>query len=75
MAKDIDRHLRNEPITARPPSTAYKLQKFVRRNKAMAAAAAAVASVLVLGVIISTWQAIRATRAQHQALDAQQKHP
>ena len=73
LAKDIERHLSNEPITARPPSTAYRVQKFVRRNKATAAAVTAIASVLVLGTAISTWQAIRATRAQHQALDAQQK--
>jgi uncharacterized protein HemX len=39
----------------------------------MAAAAAAVATVLVLGTAISTWLAIRATHAQRQTLDAQQK--
>jgi hypothetical protein len=66
LAMDIQRHLANEPVVARPPSAAYRFQKFVRRNKAMAAAAAAVASVLVLGTAISTWQAIRATDAQQK---------
>jgi WD40 repeat protein/serine/threonine protein kinase len=68
LIKDIERHLRNEPITARPPSTAYKFQKFIRRNSAMAAAGTAVAGVLVLGTVISTWQAIRATRAQQKEI-------
>jgi len=66
LASDIQRHLDNEAVLARPPSAAYRFQKFVRRNKAMAAAAAAVASVRVLGTAISTWQAIRATDAQQK---------
>src|SRR5678815_4828406 len=49
LASDIQRHLNNEAVLARPPSAAYRFQKFVRRNKVMAVAAAAVASVLVLG--------------------------
>src|SRR5439155_1956461 len=73
LASDIQRHLNDETVLARPPSAAYRFQKLVRRNKLAFAAAAAIATVLVLGVIVSTWQAIRATRAQHQALDAQQK--
>src|SRR5262249_60342753 len=33
LARDVERHLNNEPVVARPPSTAYRVQKFVRRNK------------------------------------------
>jgi WD40 repeat protein len=33
LAADIQRQLRDEPIVARPPTTAYKVQKFVRRNQ------------------------------------------
>jgi serine/threonine protein kinase len=51
---DISRHLNNEPILARPPSTVYKIKKFVRRNRVKVIAAAAVAAVLVVGLIIST---------------------
>jgi WD40 repeat protein/serine/threonine protein kinase len=64
MAMDIQRHLKNEPIVARPPSASYRFQKLVRRNKLAFAAIAAVAGVLVLGVVASTWQAVRATRAK-----------
>jgi WD40 repeat protein/serine/threonine protein kinase len=63
LATDIQRHLNNEPVVARPPSTAYKLQKAWQRNKLVFTAVAAVATALIVGIGISTWQAIRATRA------------
>ena len=63
------RHLTNEPATARPPTAAYKLQKAFRREKLAFAAATAVALVLLLGVVGSTWQAVRATRAEKTAKD------
>src|SRR6185436_11737657 len=33
LAADLKRHLTNEPVVARPPSTAYRVQKAFRRNK------------------------------------------
>ena len=33
LAADVKRHLENEPVAARPPSTAYRLQKAFKRNK------------------------------------------
>jgi serine/threonine protein kinase len=33
LALDIERHLSNEPVVARPPSTAYQARKFLRRNR------------------------------------------
>jgi len=67
FAMDIQRHLNNEPVVARPPSAAYRFQKLVRRNKVAFVAAGAVAMALVLGVIASTWQAARALRARNDA--------
>jgi hypothetical protein len=67
LADDIRRHLTNEPVTATPPSTAYLLQKLVRRHRTAFAAAAAIAAALLLGAVIATWQAVRATRAEHRA--------
>jgi hypothetical protein len=49
LASDIQRHLNNEPVVARPPSTAYRFQKLVRRNKVMVGAVGAVLAALVLG--------------------------
>ena len=40
LAVDIQRHLNNEPVTARPPSMVYRLQKTVRRNQLAFTAAA-----------------------------------
>jgi WD40 repeat protein len=73
LALDIERHLNNEPVAARPPSAAYRVQKFVRRNKVMVTAGAAVLAAMVLGVVGSTWQAVRATRAEEKAEAALQK--
>src|SRR5262249_40068763 len=34
LARDIQRHLADEVIEARPPTTAYRFRKFVRKNRA-----------------------------------------
>ena len=65
LAFDLRRHLNNEPVLARPPSTTYKLQKAIRRNKLAFAAAMAVAGALVVGTTVSSWQAIEARRARN----------
>ncbi len=66
LMMDLQRHLKNEPVLARPPSNLYRLQKTVRRNKLAFAAVGAVAWALVLGTVVSTWQAIRAGRAERE---------
>jgi serine/threonine protein kinase/tetratricopeptide (TPR) repeat protein len=60
LAMDIQRHLGNEPVLARPPSAAYRLQKTWRRNKTTFAVATLMAAVLVAATGISTWQAVLA---------------
>jgi serine/threonine protein kinase/Flp pilus assembly protein TadD len=64
LAMDIERYLNNEPVVARPPSKLYRFQKLVRRNKLAFAAAAALSLALLLGAIVSAWQAVRASRAE-----------
>ncbi len=73
LALDLQRHLKNEVITARPPTAGYLLSKLIRRNKLAFAAGAAVAAALVLGVVVSSWQAVRATRATEKAEDNEKK--
>src|SRR5439155_7894910 len=41
VVADLKRHLTNEPVVARPPSTAYRFQKAFRRNKLLFTAATA----------------------------------
>jgi eukaryotic-like serine/threonine-protein kinase len=67
LARDIERHLNNEPVIARPPSVSYRLQKSLRRNRLVFTASGVVALALVLGVVVSLWQAVRATKAQRVA--------
>jgi WD40 repeat protein len=67
LAADIRRHLNNEPVVARPPSTAYRIQKAWRRNKPAFAAAMAVALALIAGIVVSLWQSARRQRALVEA--------
>src|SRR5437588_2261786 len=55
LATDIQRHLKNEPVVARPPSNLYRFQKLVRRNKLAFAGISAVAAALLIGSGVSTW--------------------
>ena len=64
LAMDLERHLGNEPVVARPPSTIYRVQKLVRRNKLAFAAGTAIVALLMLGIAASLWQARRALQAE-----------
>jgi serine/threonine protein kinase len=64
FAADVERHLRDEPVAACPPSRWYRFHKFARRHKVTLTVAALVVVVLGLATSISAWQAIRATRAE-----------
>jgi eukaryotic-like serine/threonine-protein kinase len=70
MAMDIERFQQNEPVLACPPSQFYRLRKFARRNRVGFAAVAAVSAALLLGLVVSAWQAVRATRAQRNERSA-----
>jgi tetratricopeptide (TPR) repeat protein len=65
LGMDIQRHLDNEPVVARPPSALYRLQKAVQRNKAAFGTVVAIVAVFILGAVASMTEAIRATRAEH----------
>lgn len=67
LAEDVRRHLRREPVQARPPERWYRLQRFVARNRLACASAAAVALAVLIGAAVSAWQAVRATRAERVA--------
>ncbi len=73
LALDIQRYMTGEPVMAAPPSTKYRLQKFARKHRAALRAAGAFLLLLILGVVASTWQAIRATRAEIRADDSRLK--
>jgi tetratricopeptide (TPR) repeat protein len=71
LAMDIQRHLKNEPVVACPPSAAYRFGKMVRRNKLAFAAGAAVVASLLIGLGVSTWMFFKEKAARQRALAAE----
>jgi hypothetical protein len=71
LARDIGRHLRLEPVEARPASRFYRLSKLVQRNKLACGAATMVLLSLIAGIAFSTWM-YRRERLAHEAAQAAQ---
>jgi serine/threonine protein kinase/Tfp pilus assembly protein PilF len=67
LSADINRHLNNEPVIARPPSNGYRFQKMLRRNKMAFAAGTAVVASLMIGLTLSTVLFFRERQAREQA--------
>ncbi|HYN82521.1 MAG TPA: serine/threonine-protein kinase [Gemmatimonadaceae bacterium] len=67
FATDVERFLSHEPVVARPPSTGYRLRKFVRRNRAGVAAASVAAAALTVSAVLATAGMVRAVRAERVA--------
>jgi tetratricopeptide (TPR) repeat protein len=55
LARDLQRYLADETVEARPPSTGYRLRKFLRRNKGPVAAAGLLLLALLAGIAGTTW--------------------
>ena len=71
LADDVQRHLRNEPVSAVADTLGYRATKFVRRNRLMVGAASTTVLVLLAGVAGTTWQALEAQRQRDAARAAQ----
>jgi serine/threonine protein kinase len=71
LASDLKRYLANEPVIARPPSSLYKFQKALRRNKLAFGAAGAVALALIAGAAAFAWKAKVAIANEQKARAAQ----
>ena len=54
FADDITRFLNSEPVTAIPPSTAYRFRKFARRNTPLLITSTAIALLLLIATGVST---------------------
>ena len=67
LAADIDRFLRDQPITARPPTAAYQLRKFARRHKPLVIAAAASLVILVAALVAVSVSLVQTARARDAA--------
>jgi serine/threonine protein kinase/Flp pilus assembly protein TadD len=67
LAADVQRYLNDDAVQACPPSAWYRFRKFARRNRTALVTTTLVALALMLGMVISIWEAVR---AGHQAVRA-----
>jgi serine/threonine protein kinase/tetratricopeptide (TPR) repeat protein len=70
FAADVQRFLEDEPVLACPPSTAYKLKKFARRNWAAVLTAGTILLLLVVGIVGATFGLIWAENRRQEAENA-----
>ena len=49
LARDVQRYLHDDPVEASPPSSFYRLRKFLRRNRGPALASCVMMILLVTG--------------------------
>jgi eukaryotic-like serine/threonine-protein kinase len=70
LARDLQRYLADEVVEARPASSGYRLRKFARRNRAALATTTTIGLLLIAGIVVSTWQAVRARGAEIAAIKA-----
>src|SRR5262249_28761914 len=66
FALDVERYLADEPVLACPPSTAYRLRKFVRRHRGPVLAAGLVVLARVGGVLGTTGGLVREDHARQR---------
>ncbi len=65
---DIERYQKNLPVRAQPERFAYRMHKFIKRNRVSVVAAGVAATALLVGLSIALWQAhlaqVEASRAE-----------
>jgi non-specific serine/threonine protein kinase/serine/threonine-protein kinase len=64
FADDLRRYLSNEPVEAGPESRAYRVSKFVRRNRVGVFAGGVAAAGVLAGSVFSVWFGVQANAAR-----------
>ncbi|MCA9276998.1 MAG: serine/threonine protein kinase [Phycisphaerales bacterium] len=76
LADDLRRYLANEPVLAGPETRAYRVSKFVRRNRVGVVAGGIAAAGILAGSVFSIWFGVQANAAreaeQKQRVEAEQ---
>ncbi|MEK6642640.1 MAG: tetratricopeptide repeat protein [Planctomycetota bacterium] len=67
LAADIQRYLAGEAVVAAPPSTAYRLRKFIRRNRGAVTAASLIVVAFILGITGTSFGLVWAIRERDRA--------
>ena len=68
LADDLERYLRNEPVSARPDAWSYRARKFLRRNRGAVGAALLVSMALIGAAVVTALQAREARRQRDAAV-------
>lgn len=71
LAEEIQRHLHHQPVLAGPPSAAYRMRKFIRRNRAPFIAGCGIVAALLAGLITTLRQYARTEIARQEAVQGQ----
>ena len=72
LARDVERHLRHEPVVAGPPSTSYRFGKFLRRHRTGVTAASMMLAALLVGLGLATVGFVQARRERDRAIEAEE---
>ena len=64
LIRDIDHYLKSEPLEARPDTLAYRMRKFVRRNRRGLAAAVAASAILAALIVFFLARLARARNTE-----------
>ncbi|NOR22654.1 MAG: tetratricopeptide repeat protein [Candidatus Aminicenantes bacterium] len=67
LEADIERYIRHEPVVAGPPSTIYRIRKYIKRHKVGVAAAALVILAILIGITGTSIGLFKAVRAEKKA--------
>ena len=67
LAMDLERHLSDDPVSARPPTTLYRFSKFARRHRTAVLSATVITVVIAASAVVSTVGLLRARRAELRA--------
>lgn len=67
LSHDIERYLQHEPVIAGPPTTWYRVRKFITRHRTLVSAIALVAVSLIAATIISLNASIESKRSERAA--------
>src|SRR6266550_726188 len=73
LAGDIQRYLKDETVSARPPSRVYQFRRLVARHKLEFATLGIVMATLVAGLSSTIWSLAKEKKARHDADVARQK--
>ena len=67
FADDVQRYLNGEQVQAVPPSLGYRMRKAYRKNRTAVRVACAFTLLMITALAVSSWLAVKATRAESTA--------